>query len=65
VRSRAARRLVHAFAGFTAFWLKYLDPYLVDRPGTIEAASGFYFLGRKSARTLSDREVLATYRGLQ
>jgi SAM-dependent methyltransferase len=65
VRSRGARRLVHAFAGFTAFWLKYLDPFLVDRPGALEAASGYYFLGRRSLRALSDREVLDTYRGLQ
>lgn len=62
-RSRTALRLVDAFAHFTSFWLKYLDGYLVDKPGAIDAASGYYLLGRRSEKVLSDRELIQLYRG--
>lgn len=61
--SRTALRLVDAFAHFTSFWLKYLDGYLVDKPGAIDAASGYYLLGRRSEQVLSDRELIQLYRG--
>jgi hypothetical protein len=35
----------------------------MDEPGALDAASGFYFLGRKSATVLSDRDLLRLYRG--
>jgi SAM-dependent methyltransferase len=59
-RSRALARVV---ARLTAFWLKWFDPRLIERPGTLDAASGYYFLGRKSDQTLSDRDLIAQYRG--
>ena len=65
VRSKTARRVAIAFARVTGFWLKYLDHYLIRRPGAIDAASALYFLGRKSNRTLSDAEIISHYRGLQ
>ena len=52
------------FAGYTAFWLKYFDHLLIDKPGALDAASGYYFLGRKSTVVLSDRELLGLYRGM-
>ena len=61
--SRTARRVLYVLARAGGFWLKYLDPYLVDRPGAVDSAAGFFFLGRKSPRPLSRREVLQTYRG--
>jgi hypothetical protein len=43
--------------------LKYLDRYLKDTPGGLDAASGHYFLGRKSEETLADRDLVRQYRG--
>jgi SAM-dependent methyltransferase/uncharacterized protein YbaR (Trm112 family) len=63
VRSRRARNVVKAVARLSSFWLKYVDRLVIDRPGTLDAASGFYFLGRKSERLLSDRELVGLYRG--
>lgn len=65
VKSSVARAVVKIIARLTSFWLKYFDYLLIDRAGTYDAASGFYFLGTKSDRTLSDRELLAQYKGAQ
>ncbi len=61
--SGGLRTLLRVFASFTAFWLKYFDSYLIDKPGALDAASGYYFIGRKSEQLLSDRELLNLYRG--
>lgn len=58
-----ARTLVKGFTRLTAFWLKYFDHLLIDRPGGIDAASGVYFLGRRSDTPLPDAELIAQYRG--
>jgi len=51
---------------FLFFWIKYFDIILNKSKGTIDAASGFYFLGRKEeGYLLSDRELLASYRGFR
>lgn len=47
----------------TGFWLKYLDPFIADRPGAVDAASAFYFMGRRSDGPIDDRELIAGYRG--
>jgi peptidoglycan/xylan/chitin deacetylase (PgdA/CDA1 family)/SAM-dependent methyltransferase/uncharacterized protein YbaR (Trm112 family) len=62
---RWTRRACYALARLTLFWLKYLDGQLAHKPGTYDAASGFYFMGRKSSQALSDRELVALYRGAQ
>ena len=50
----------------TAFaWLKYLDFLLVRSPGAADGASCTYFLGRKSASTRPDIDIVAKYTGLQ
>jgi uncharacterized protein YbaR (Trm112 family) len=59
-RKRAWLRL---FARLTGFWLVSLDRFLVDRPAALDGASGLFFLGRRSERTMTDREILADYRG--
>jgi SAM-dependent methyltransferase len=61
--SRTLRGLARAFARLTAFYLKYFDYYLIDQPGALDAASGFFFMGRKGGRTLSDRELIGYYKG--
>lgn len=61
--SRKLGRLLEIFASFTAFWLKYFDSYLAKKPAALDAASGVYFMGRKSDAVLCDRELLKLYRG--
>lgn len=63
--SRIKRGLIKGFARLTGFWLKYIDVLLMNKPGALDAASGFYFLGRKSRRTLTDQELITLYRGAQ
>jgi SAM-dependent methyltransferase len=62
--SRRTRQLTTAFAAYTSFILKYFDRYLIDRPGALDAALGFFFLGCKSNTVLSDRDLVAQYKGL-
>jgi SAM-dependent methyltransferase len=64
-RGKTARSLLHVLARLTLFGLKHFDKLLADRPGTYDAASGFYFLGTKSSQTLSDRELVARYQGAE
>jgi SAM-dependent methyltransferase/uncharacterized protein YbaR (Trm112 family) len=61
--SRPLRAFLSAFATLTSFYLKYFDTYLIDKPGTFDAASGFYFIGQKGSRVLSDRDLIKLYRG--
>jgi ubiquinone/menaquinone biosynthesis C-methylase UbiE len=58
------RNLLHAFARFTSFYLKYFDSYLTKRRGAFDAASAYYFLGKKADTTLSPKELINQYRGL-
>jgi len=44
------------------FWLRYLDR-LVPTAFAMDNASAYYFLGRRSERELSPRELLEYYRG--
>jgi SAM-dependent methyltransferase/uncharacterized protein YbaR (Trm112 family) len=62
---KAVRSLIHAAARLTLFWLKYFDALLLNRPGTYDAASGFFFLGERAAGCLPDRELVRLYRGAQ
>jgi SAM-dependent methyltransferase len=61
--TRRTRSLLSAFARLTAFWLPWLDRWLGRRPWAIDAASGVFFLGRKSETVTSDREISSSYRG--
>jgi hypothetical protein len=65
VKTPAAKNIVKAFTRLTSFWLKYFDYFLIDKPGTFDAASGYYFLGTKSDHVLGDRELIQLYRGIQ
>jgi uncharacterized protein YbaR (Trm112 family) len=57
------RTLLRVFAEVSAFWLVYLDKLTIDSPGTQDAASGYFFLGRKSDTILSDRQLISEFRG--
>ena len=63
-RTKSAAQIAFAIASLTAFWLKYFDYFTIDRRGSFDAASGYYFLGEKSAEVLSDRKLIANYKGL-
>lgn len=63
--ARWARRAIYAFVRLAFFWLKFFDAGLMTRPGAYDAASGFFFMGRKCEKILSDRELVTLYRGAQ
>jgi len=54
-----------AFAHLTSFFLKYFDYYLIDKPGSYDAASAFYFLGKKNKKTLKDRDLIKGFKGMK
>ncbi|MGB7202183.1 MAG: methyltransferase domain-containing protein [Pyrinomonadaceae bacterium] len=63
VRSKPARLAMIGISSFAIFWLKYLDYLIMNGPGSLDAASCYYFLGRRSEVALSDRELISQYRG--
>jgi SAM-dependent methyltransferase len=62
--SRQNAKWVRLFAHFTSFFWKYFDLVLEKKGPALDAASGLYFLGRSSETELSDKELIALYRGL-
>lgn len=62
--SKPLRMAARFFARITSFYLKYVDYLLIDTPGTLDAASGFYFMGQKSDRVLADRDLIRLYKGV-
>jgi len=63
VSSRLARAAIKAFARYSAWELKYIDYYLINKPGTLDAAFEYSFMGRKSDKIISDKEIIKEYRG--
>jgi SAM-dependent methyltransferase len=47
-----------AIARLLTFWLKYFDRLLLRTPAGMDAASGTFLLGRKSADTIDDRALI-------
>jgi uncharacterized protein YbaR (Trm112 family) len=65
-QSRIWSAFARRFTAFTSFWLKYLDYFVIDKPGSYDAASGYFFIGRKKRDyILSDKELIRLYKGLQ
>jgi SAM-dependent methyltransferase len=62
-RVKMLRDFINVFARFTTFFLKYFDYFLIDGNATLDSASGFYFMGKKSDSVLSDRDLLKLYKG--
>lgn len=58
------RKLLKVFAHLTSFYLKYFDYFLVRKKEAYDAASGFYFLGEKTDKILSDKELIKLYKGV-
>jgi SAM-dependent methyltransferase len=63
--SKRIRKLLIPFTRITSFFWKYFDYFLINKPGTLDAASGYFFMGKKSNDPLADRELLKLYKGLQ
>ena len=61
---RVLRALIRRVVTLLGFWIKYFDDFLVRSPAGIDAASGTFFLGRRRTSPLSDREVVAAFRGV-
>lgn len=62
-KRRIARKLITAFTAITSFYLKYFDRFLTKKESSYDAASGFYFIGKKSSEALPDRELIKLYKG--
>ena len=65
VSSRMMNRLLTVFAHMTSFFFKYFDYYLIDKPGSYDAASGFFFMGTKSNNALPDRDLIKQFKGMK
>jgi SAM-dependent methyltransferase len=63
VKTTAARAVVRGFTRVAFFWLKYFDYLTINKSGSYDAASGYYFMGAKSLQILSDKELIEQYRG--
>ena len=69
LRSFASTKLsyfiITNFARMTSFFFKYFDYFLIDRPAAYDGASGFYFIGRKSERPITGKELIQRFRGMK
>ncbi len=63
VHTPMGRTLTDAMGKLTSFWLAHLDEGIAENEGSFDAASSFYFLGRRSEKVVSDREIIDHYRG--
>lgn len=61
--SRSARAILIVFARLTAFWFKYFDFLLIDKPAALDSASSCFFIGRKADKSLTDQELILLYKG--
>jgi SAM-dependent methyltransferase/uncharacterized protein YbaR (Trm112 family) len=62
--SRVLGAITERAVALCGFWVKYLDDFLVRRPGGIDAASGTFFLGTRRETPVPDRLIVAGFRGI-
>ena len=62
-RNPALQQTAFAFGKFTSFWLKYFDYFLINMPNAFDAASSYYFWGRKADSVLPDKKLIGEYKG--
>jgi len=62
-KSKKMRTVVILFSSMLSFFWKYFDYYLVNKKCALDSASGFYFLGKKSKKILTDKELIRGYKG--
>lgn len=63
--STILNRLLTLFAQITSFFFMYFDYFLINKPGAYDSASGYYFLGRKSDKSLSNKELIQQFKGMK
>jgi ubiquinone/menaquinone biosynthesis C-methylase UbiE len=61
--SSVINSLLTTFAQITSFFFKYFDYFLINKPGAFDTASGYYFLGKKSSKSLSNKELIQQFKG--
>lgn len=49
---------------YLIFFLPWLDRFVRRSPISIDAASSYYYIGRRSETTLADREIVAMFEGV-
>ena len=64
-RSRALAKALALFGRITAFIFEVTDHIFGQRPGALDGASCIFFLGTRAETVVSDRELIAGYRGTQ
>jgi len=65
ITSKKVRNVLKAFARITGGWIKNIDRWLINKPGTFDCASAYYFLGQRSEAVLSTSELIQSYKGNQ
>lgn len=61
---RRVRNLLRTLSRFLTWPFLLLDARLAHKSGTYDCAAGFYFFGRLRSEPVSDRDIVAQYRGL-
>jgi SAM-dependent methyltransferase len=64
-RSRVATRALFWIGRVTGTLIEQTDYLFGQRPGALDAASCVFFLGTRAESTVSDRDLVAAYRGAQ
>lgn len=59
--TRNGKAIVGFMVHILFFWIKYFDYILINNRDAFDAASGFYFMGTKSEKTLTDKQIVAFY----
>lgn len=50
-------KIARILARLTGFRLKYFDYFTINNPTTLDGASGYYFMGKKSDSFIEDTEL--------
>jgi hypothetical protein len=61
--NQTIRRILGILFNFTCFWIKYLDLLFINNEGTLDGASGLFFVGQKKNTILDDKSLVKQYRG--
>jgi hypothetical protein len=64
-KSKRMRSALRAISRLAFFPLTYTDHYLNKQPGAMAAASGYFFIGQRNERALTDRELMGLYGGVR
>lgn len=64
-RTGAAQKMMLALVHLTAFPLKYLDYWLIDRPAARASAFGYFFTGRKRSDAIPDTQIIDWFTSLE